>query len=926
MSRPFLSSALLGAASLSVAFPALLFAELTLTKSNGTSGSAFSPSFLGSTDSVAIVDDSIEALRGQTFVARTPGTEHAGWNVSRVSLSFNGSDGPRTLSSDDIWTVTLVEWEPNTDGNDVAAWLNGTSEDELAGFSSPNILFQDSGSFATDTTYSTIGFLRFEFDDSADCFVEAGKAYAVYFSYVNSAGESFVVRGGGNEKTESGVMLVQAVDSTPSIESDSDLYVWIHGDEFTPTDGRDLAPRFTMGEDIVLPKNWGDYSGIQVTDFNPFNAGQSLVGYTTSNDNSGLFSVQPAIDETGRLTFATAPDAFGMATVSVYATDSGATNNQSPSQTFLITIRDREALTHRVNAATPAAPEEQDGTSWATAFADLQDALASSLTKDEIWVAAGVYYPDQAEAGIATVTVDSPEATFELLYDVEVYGGFAGSETLRSQRDSLKNVTILSGDVDHETNPDITENDIVISSPQTNIVGENARLVVEGPAKEYTLLDGFVITAGSNDDVNGVAGFSGGGVLRRCVIQGNYSARVGGVMAFESDLTFVECDFYSNTGGSVGAIEAYDTNLTMISCRVQGNEAISNIANPPAGGILITQGKTKLVNCLIAGNRGANTGGLSVAYSELGIDEVALENCTIVGNFAYGYGSDFLDDIGGVNGGFVNSIKLRNTIVWGNYPVDTAETTSLLSENLSSSLVEGLDLGGSNFNGTSLANDPAFLGPIDFGSAPTTAGIFALDSDSPMIEAGDASLLGSDILDIDADDDTDEVIPFDLAGTARVVDGLDVGAFEFGGFASPFDSLAAFRGYYGLARDGSDDDADWSGNGLANLLYYAFSIGDLYQTGLSKVDLKSGIAGLPSFRKMAGGSALELAYVRLKEAESELSFRIERSFDLDLWESFSDTSTAQTITALNDRYEFVLEEYPLESSGQAFYRVAVEVR
>src|SRR5204863_6192872 len=67
-----------------------------------------------------------------------------------------------------------------------------------------------------------------------------------------------------------------------------------------------------------------------------------LFPYTTlfrSNDDNALFSDQPAIDNSGTLTFTTSPDANGQATVTVAAQDNGGTANggqdTSPAQTFV---------------------------------------------------------------------------------------------------------------------------------------------------------------------------------------------------------------------------------------------------------------------------------------------------------------------------------------------------------------------------------------------------------------------------------------------------------------------------------------------------------------------------------------------------------------------------------------------------------------
>src|SRR5438128_1948649 len=90
--------------------------------------------------------------------------------------------------------------------------------------------------------------------------------------------------------------------------------------------------------------------------------------------------------------------------------------------------------THRyVNISNPSPGA---GTSWATAFTDLNAAAATLSIFDTIWVAQGTYKP--TGAGRA--------ATF-LFQSGSVCGGFNGTETSFSQRDPKVNITILSGDI-----------------------------------------------------------------------------------------------------------------------------------------------------------------------------------------------------------------------------------------------------------------------------------------------------------------------------------------------------------------------------------------------------------------------------------------------------------------------------------------------
>jgi len=135
------------------------------------------------------------------------------------------------------------------------------------------------------------------------------------------------------------------------------------------------------------------------------------------------------------------------------------------------------------------------GLNWNDAYNDLQAALtrASECTTTEIWVASGIYMPD--------VINGSQTTSFDLMNDIEIYGGFNGTETSRSERDFPKNKTVLSGDIDPDGNSD-TDKIVYADSTITS----------------STILDGFIITDG--DD--GIYCDSGNPTIKNCVIADNH--------------------------------------------------------------------------------------------------------------------------------------------------------------------------------------------------------------------------------------------------------------------------------------------------------------------------------------------------------------------------------------------------------------------
>ena len=163
----------------------------------------------------------------------------------------------------------------------------------------------------------------------------------------------------------------------------------------------------------------------------------------------------------------------------------------------------------------------------------------------EIWVAQGIYYPDLDSDGDHASTVVTE--TFRISYNnVQLYGGFIGSEIARSQRNWASNVTVLSGDIDQN---DTTNADGVVEEPG-DITGNNAYhvLYLDGvthePITSTTVIDGFSITAGHANGDSAVDNDDAGGMY--CLGQGDGN---------ECSPTLANITFSANLAvGSGGAI------------------------------------------------------------------------------------------------------------------------------------------------------------------------------------------------------------------------------------------------------------------------------------------------------------------------------------------------------------------------------------
>ena len=166
------------------------------------------------------------------------------------------------------------------------------------------------------------------------------------------------------------------------------------------------------------------------------------------------------------------------------------------------------------------------GTTWADAVPDLQCALLEAAAGSEVWIGPGMYRPTRG-----------PErsATFAIGDGVGVYGGFAGTESRRDQRQAATARPVLSGDI--EANDRVNASGVI--TDLGGIAGGNALHVVSiNSTQASTVLEGAIVTGGLANGAAeaGCAYACGGGLyvtggapqLRSLSLVANYAEGRGG--------------------------------------------------------------------------------------------------------------------------------------------------------------------------------------------------------------------------------------------------------------------------------------------------------------------------------------------------------------------------------------------------------------
>ncbi len=225
-----------------------------------------------------------------------------------------------------------------------------------------------------------------------------------------------------------------------------------------------------------------------------------------------------------------------------------------------------------------------NGTSWTDAYVDLQDGLSDANNDAnvlDIWVAEGTYKADGSDPC-------NRDLSFELVADVNVYGGFDGNSTDFNNRDWSLYETILSGDINN-----------------VGDVNDNTKTIVKGA--DGAVFDGFVITKayGGRGLYNGLC-----------------------------SMTVANCVFAENQGGSGAAINTYNYGSPVFTT-IENSLFVGNTTTGNGGAIWARRTGLIITNSTFYNNDSGSAGGAIYFDPDdmSGIDSTA-DNCILWGNTA----------------------------------------------------------------------------------------------------------------------------------------------------------------------------------------------------------------------------------------------------------------------------------------------------
>lgn len=263
------------------------------------------------------------------------------------------------------------------------------------------------------------------------------------------------------------------------------------------------------------------------------------------------------------------------------------------------------------------AGKDGDGTSWATAYADLNQALEHAVSGSQVWVAQGRYLP--------TGGTDR-SAAFVMKKGVSIYGGFKGSESSLGQRDWEANVTVLSGNIG-----------------ETDSRLDNVFHVVFGAPD--SVLDGFVVEDGQAD--GDFYHSRGGGLLceggaspriLNCIFKDN-RAMEGGAIACNDYCApmLTNCLITGNAARSgAGILFRTGPDTEALGAKITGSYFLNNTAEDRGGAVYIDYGAwPTFTGCTISSNTSSGNGGgvyVDNNFSQLAGIKARFNSCVLTEN------------------------------------------------------------------------------------------------------------------------------------------------------------------------------------------------------------------------------------------------------------------------------------------------------